>query len=75
MFCHGAKPLFGADRTSVWLHDRRARHLVLEASSDAEHAAGRSVDVDDALAPAAVAMRRTRAEIQLGTGRRADQRR
>ena len=33
-FCHGANRLFGADRTAVWLHDRRARHLVLRASSD-----------------------------------------
>ena len=34
IFCHGANRLFGADRTSVWIHDRRARHLVLQASSD-----------------------------------------
>src|SRR5262245_33126423 len=34
-FCHRANRLFGADRTSVWIHDRRARHLVLQASSDA----------------------------------------
>src|SRR6185295_8415996 len=36
-FCHGANLLFGADRTGGWLHDRRARHLVLRASSDAGH--------------------------------------
>src|SRR6185436_3518013 len=34
IFCHGANRLFGADRTSVWIHERRARHLVLQASSD-----------------------------------------
>ncbi len=34
IFCHGANRLFAADRTSVWIHDRRARHLVLQASSD-----------------------------------------
>ncbi len=64
IFCHGANRLFGADRTSVWIHDRRARHLVLHASSDPEHVArGVHVNSDDALAPAAVAMRRARAEI------------
>ena len=39
IFCLGAKRLFGADRTSVWIHDRRARHLVLQASSDPGHVA------------------------------------
>lgn len=33
--CHTAGPLFGARRAAVWMHDRRARELVLEASSDA----------------------------------------
>src|SRR5437763_3803985 len=32
IFCHGANQLFGADRTSVWIHDRRTRSLVLRAS-------------------------------------------
>ena len=64
IFCHGASRLFGADRTSVWIHDRRARHLVLQASSDSEHIArGARVSADDPLAPAAGAMRRSRAEI------------
>jgi PAS domain S-box-containing protein len=64
IFCVGANRLFGADRTSVWIHDRRGRQLVLQGSSDPEHVA-RSVRVsaDDATAPASVAMRRTRAEI------------
>jgi len=64
IFCHGANTLFGADRTAVWIHDRRARHLVLRASSDPEHVA-RDVRVgaDDPLSPAALAMRRARAEI------------
>ena len=62
--CHGANRLFGADRTSVWIHNRRARHLVLQASSDHEHVVrGVTVGVDDPLAPAAVAMRRARAEL------------
>jgi len=64
IFCHGANRLFGADRTSVWIHDRRARHLVLQASSDGEHVArGMTVGSDDATAPAAAAMRRDRAEV------------
>jgi len=64
IFCHGANRLFGADRTSVWIHDRRARHLVLKASSDPEHVArGVRVGTDDVLSPAAAAMRRARAEI------------
>ena len=64
IFCHGANRLFGADRTSVWIHDRRARHLALHASSDPEHVArGVQVDSDDLLSPAAAAMRTVRAEI------------
>jgi PAS domain S-box-containing protein len=64
IFCHGANRLFGADRTSVWLHDRRARHLVLEASSDPEYTLhGSRVSADDSLALGAIAMRRARAEI------------
>jgi two-component system NtrC family sensor kinase len=64
IFCHGANRLFGADRTSVWIHDRRARHLVLRASSDPEHVArGVRVGTDDRLSPAASAMRTARAEI------------
>lgn len=60
--CRGANRLFAADRTSLWLHDRRARHLVLHTSSDATPI-GRDVRVstDDALSPAAVAMRQARA--------------
>jgi two-component system NtrC family sensor kinase len=64
IFCHGANRLFGADRTSVWIHDRRERDLALRASSDTEHLSrGVRVNADDPLAPAALAMRRSRAEI------------
>jgi len=64
IFCHGANRLFGADRTSVWVHDRRARQLMLQSSSEAsEVVRGIRVSSDDPSAPAAVAMRRTRAEI------------
>jgi two-component system NtrC family sensor kinase len=64
IFCHGANRLFGADRTSVWVHDRRERALLLQASSDPAHLArGVRVSTDDPLSPAASAMRRSRAEI------------
>src|SRR6185295_9858562 len=64
IFCVGANRLFGADRTSVWIHDRRGRQLMLQGSSDPEHVArGVRISADDQLAPAAVAMRRTRSEI------------
>ncbi len=64
IFCYGANRLFGADRTSVWVHDRRARHLVLQASSDPSHIErGMRVPTDDPLSPAAGSMRSARAEI------------
>jgi PAS domain S-box-containing protein len=64
IFCHGANRLFAADRTSVWIHARRARHLVLQASSDpADLARSVQIGADDPTAPPAAAMRRDRAEI------------
>jgi PAS domain S-box-containing protein len=64
IFCTGVNRLFGADRTSVWIHDRRARHLVLTASSAPGHVAtSAAVAADDSTALAATAMRRARAEI------------
>ena len=53
-----ANDLLGASRTSVWLHQRRARRLVLAASSDADYArAAADVSSDDPDAPAARGMR------------------
>ena len=67
IFCHGAKRLFGADRTGVWIHDRRGRALVLRASTDPEQGASDvQIPADDPLSPAALAMRRARAEILTG---------
>ena len=64
IFCHGANRLFGADRTSVWIQDRPARHLVLRASSDPAHLSrGVQIAADDALSPVVAAMRRARAAI------------
>ena len=63
-FCAGANRLFGAGRTSVWVHDRRAHEMVLEASSDTAYLArGGRVSTGDPALPAAVALRRDRAEI------------
>jgi signal transduction histidine kinase len=64
IFCDAAARLFGADRISVWLHNRRARELVLDASSDPGSVARASrVFSDDQAHPAALAMRRDRAQI------------
>jgi two-component system, NtrC family, sensor kinase len=53
-----ANALLGARRTSVWLHQRRARRLVLAGSSDEEYAktAG-EVPTDDPDAAPAIGMR------------------
>src|SRR4029079_2261241 len=67
-FCRGANRLFGADRTSVWIHDRRARHLSLQASSDPDQATRPTrVTTDDINDPAAMALRRFRAELLPGS--------
>ena len=50
--------LLGATRTSVWLHQRRARRLILAASSDADPLTeALEVETSDADAPAARGMR------------------
>jgi PAS domain S-box-containing protein len=65
-FCLGTNRLFGAERTSVWVHDRRTRHLVMHASSDAFRVTAQAeVEADDPRSPAAVAMRRSRAGLVL----------
>src|SRR4029077_11385785 len=64
IFCYGANRLCGADRTSVWIHDRRARHLVLQASSDTQDVVrGLRISNEDATAPATAGMRAIRSEI------------
>ena len=53
-----ANALLGARRTSVWLHQRRARRLLLAASSDPDHhSAAAAVPTDPGDAPAARGMR------------------
>jgi signal transduction histidine kinase len=60
--CVSATRLFGADRTTVWVHDRESRKLTPLASSDAGHVASlEAVRADDPLAPAAAALRLARA--------------
>jgi signal transduction histidine kinase len=64
IFCDGATRLFGADSASVWLHDRRSREVVLDASSDPGSVARAArVSTDDHHHPAALAMRPDRAQI------------
>jgi PAS domain S-box-containing protein len=69
--CSGASRLFAANRTSVWLHDRRERVVFLAASSDVMYMAQeRRVPTGDAFEPAAVGLRRETAELEphRGTG-------
>jgi signal transduction histidine kinase len=62
--CTGANRLFGAERTSVWLHDRRASVVYLAASSDVMYMTqDRRVPTGDVLEPPAAAMRRERSEL------------
>src|SRR5262249_10574434 len=64
IFCVGANRLFGAERTSVWIHERRAKQLGLQASSDtADVSRGVSGSTDDPAAPAAVSMRDVRSAL------------
>jgi PAS domain S-box-containing protein len=57
----------GAQRASVWLHDRRARELSLVASSDPAYVEkGRRVSISDPQVPAAVGLRLERAQILRG---------
>jgi PAS domain S-box-containing protein len=58
---HEANSLFGTRRTSIWLHNRRARELTLAASSDPAHAATPSSTATDS--PAARGLRLERPHI------------
>jgi signal transduction histidine kinase len=64
VLCQGARRLFGAERASVWIHDRVSHNLALQASSDPPHVSrGVRIDTEDVHAPAALGMRRNRAEM------------
>jgi PAS domain S-box-containing protein len=58
---HEITHMLGAHRTTVWLHDRRARELQLVASSDAAMALDRRVSIEDPSEPAARGLRAERA--------------
>jgi PAS domain S-box-containing protein len=61
----------GAERSSVWLHDRRARQLSLLASSDAAYQASRPrVPIGDSDVPAARGLRLEAPQILMENGRR-----
>jgi two-component system NtrC family sensor kinase len=65
--CHSAAPLFGAGRAAAWIHDRRARELVLEASSDPVSPEVLRMPLVPAESPIVAALRRDRPEfITLG---------
>lgn len=69
VFCDRANRLFAAVRTSIWLHDRRAKVLELIASSDASKlGTPLLVASDDRQIPVAAAMRTHGAELALSTG-------
>jgi signal transduction histidine kinase len=66
--CEQANRLFGAERTSLWLHDRRTRHLVLQASSDPERTGVEPpAREDDPASPAAAAARVAGATIHVSS--------
>ena len=58
-----ANDLFDSTRTSVWLHERRVRQLVMTASSDRTAARDVRVSTDDPRSPAARGLRRPGAEL------------
>jgi PAS domain S-box-containing protein len=60
--------LFGARRTSVWLHERRARELALTASWGPEPIPHpRRIPTSDERSPAALGLRAERAQLLAGT--------
>lgn len=66
-FCREAKSLFDARNVSLWMHERRARKLVLAASSDPSMSPDNAdIPADSTEAPAARALRRSRAEVSGG---------
>jgi PAS domain S-box-containing protein len=62
--CSGTSRLFAAGRSTIWLHDRRARTLAVAASSDPDYQANApELSTADTLAPEALAMRRDGVDI------------
>jgi hypothetical protein len=64
VICDGAVRLFGADRATLWLHERRTRELVCRGTSGPRpRGSATRVSVEDALSVAATTLRRPAAEI------------
>jgi PAS domain S-box-containing protein len=66
---HEANVLLGTRRTGIWLHERRARELLLAASSDPAQDTGVRVAVDGE-APPALALRSERPQVVADRGER-----
>ena len=68
-FCRGTNRLFGADRTSVWVYERRDREFILRASSQLDQLVSNAhIPAYDSRSPVALALGRTHAEIHLEDG-------
>ena len=62
--CRSAQEIFGAARTSVWLHERRQRQLILAASSDPVSEAAHRIATSDLSVPAARGLRGAEAQLE-----------
>ena len=62
--CLSANDIFSAKRTSVWLHERRQRELVLAASSEPVSGRELRVPTSDLTKPAARGLRAVSAELE-----------
>ncbi len=63
LVAHEANTLLGTRRITVWLHDRRARHLTLVASSDPAQETGERVRADEMDSVPARGLRLERPEV------------
>jgi signal transduction histidine kinase len=68
-FVHEANGVLGATRTSVWLHDRRARALTLAATSQDDPASPTRTSTDDRETPAGRGLRLEHPQIFREDGR------
>jgi PAS domain S-box-containing protein len=67
--CRGVARLMAADAVEVWQHDRRARELVLAATSDPRRGTVRpSIPTADLNAPLSASLRRDRPELVTAAG-------
>ena len=62
--CRSAADVLGAGRTTVWLHERRHRQLILAASSDPVSGSGLRVATSDLSIPAVRGLRGVEVEIE-----------